>query len=210
MGTAEYRPAKLPQSLPARIGDVIAPWADRSPDHPALVDGDVTWTYRQLAPIVETTRGWLAGLGVRPGDRVMIVGENCRALVAVILATARLDAWAVIVNPRLSDREIDHIRDHSGARRVIYSTAASPQAKAHGERHGAAVEELSDLGALAVGPLNASAGPEPVEADGGAQVAALIYTSGTTGVPKGVMLTHRNLLFVAQVASAIRGRRPPH
>jgi long-chain acyl-CoA synthetase len=190
--------------LPPRISDVVLPWAERSPERAALVDGGGTWTYGQLAAVIAQTRRWLLTRGVRPGDRVMIVGENCRALVAVILATSALDVWPVIVNARLSDREIDQIRDHSGARRVLYIAAASPQAKSHGARHGAAIEDVALLGSLGIGPLNEATEPEPVEAEGGAQVAALIYTSGTTGRPKGVMLTHRNLLFVAAVAGMIR------
>ena len=100
--------------LPARISDVVLPWAERSPGRTALVDSGGTWTYGQLAAVIVETRRWLLARGVRPGDRVMIVGENCRALVAVILAAAALDAWPVIVNARLSDREIDQIRDHFG------------------------------------------------------------------------------------------------
>ena len=55
-----------------------------------------------------------------------------------------------------------------------------------------------------VGPLNRDTVPEPVDVDRSRQIAALIYTSGTTGNPKGVMLTHRNLLFSARVTSALR------
>ena len=52
--------------------------------------------------------------------------------------------------------------------------------------------------------LNEATQPEPVEADGASQVAVLIYTSGTTGAPKGVMLTHRNLLFSAKTTANLR------
>ncbi len=195
-------------NLPARICDVIAPWAGGSPERPALVETSGTWTYRQLASAVSDTERWLLDLGVRPGDRVMIVCENCRAFVAILLACAAIDAWPVLVNSRLSAREVDEIRDHCGARRVIYTTTVSAQAREHAKRHGAVIQEAPGLGPIAVGPLNEQVEPEPIDSEPGQRIAALIYTSGTTGLPKGVMLTHRNLLFVAAVSAKIRSLTP--
>src|ERR1700691_5524885 len=105
--------------LPPRVGDVVRGWAERSPDHPALVEASGAWSYGQLASVVIETQSWLAGCGVRPGDGVMLVCENCRAFVAIFLALAGLAAWPGLVNARLSAREIDNARDHCGARRVI-------------------------------------------------------------------------------------------
>lgn len=195
-------------NLPSRISDVIKPWCEDSPEHPALVEASGTWTYRQLATAVSETQQWLVELGVRPGDRVMLVCENCRAFVATLLAIAALDAWPVLANARLSARELDEIRDHCGARRIIYTTSVSPHAREHAKRHGAVMQNVASLGPVAIGPTNDKVEPESVEDEAAERVAALIYTSGTTGVAKGVMLTHKNLLFVAAVSATIRSLRP--
>lgn len=194
----------LVTDLPARLSDIPRYWADMTPDAPALRDSTVAWSYAQLGAAVEAGVALLRDLDVRPGDRVMVVGENCAAQVALIFAAAAADAWVVIVNARLSQREMDVIRDHCGARRVIYTIASSSDAVAHGERHNATPVSAGPLGELAIGPLNVTCAAEPVAASNGEQVAVLIYTTGTTGHPKGVMLTHRNLLFIAASSSSLR------
>lgn len=199
---------ELLAGLPERISDVIKTWSEQSPDRLALVEASGTWSYRQLASAVSATERWLLDANVRSGDRVMIVCENCRAFVAILLALAGMDAWPVLVNARLSAREVDEIRDHCGARRVLYTSSVSPHAAEHARRHGAVVHDAAGIGPIALGPLNESFEPEAIDSDVAQRVAALIYTSGTTGLPKGVMLTHRNLLFVAAVSARIRSLSP--
>src|SRR5436305_10546200 len=160
-------------ALPQRISDVVKPWAERSPDHPALVETAGTWTYRQLASVIADTQVWLQGLGVRPGDRVMLVCDNCRAFVAILLAAGSLDVWPVLVNARLSAREIDEIRDHCGARRVFYTTKVSPHATAHAKRHGAVITEVARLGTIGIGALNENGKPAALGRNSADQIAAL-------------------------------------
>jgi acyl-CoA synthetase (AMP-forming)/AMP-acid ligase II len=189
--------------FPDRISDVVRPWAERLPNQLALVEAGGSWTYQQLDLVIRETQTWLRGLGIRPGDRVMIVGENSRTFVALLLATASLDAWPVLVNARVSAREIDGIREHCGARRVLYTTSASTHAADHATRNGATIEEHG-FGAVGIAPLNETVEPEAVNEDIADRIAAVIYTSGTTGLPKGVMLTHRNLLFMADGSVTVR------
>ncbi len=194
--------------LPEHISDVAKRWEELSPARAALVEAGGSWTYGQLGTATAETRTWLVDRGVRPGDRVMIVCENSRALAATLLATASLDAWPVLVNARLSAREVDEIRDHCGARRVVYTTSVSPQATAHAKRHGATIEDGPHVGVIGIGPLNTKVEPEPVDPVRTNRIGALIYTSGTTGHPKGVMLTHRNLLTLAIGSAKIRHLTP--
>jgi long-chain acyl-CoA synthetase len=205
---ADQQLSEILAKLPLRISDVAVRWAETSPDRLALAEASGSWTYAQFETAIARTESWLRGQSVRPGDRVMVVCENCRAFVAVLLALARLGAWPVLVNARLTARELDEIREHCGARMVLYTTAVSHHAREHAKRHGATITELPELGPMGVGVVNEAVAPEALDPNVEDNVAAMIYTSGTTGLPKGVMLTHKNLLFVAVVSAGIRSLTP--
>jgi acyl-CoA synthetase (AMP-forming)/AMP-acid ligase II len=200
--------AQLLAELPSRISAIPRRWAERAPHAYALHDGARHWTYAELSAAIDEAAALLRAWQLRPGDRLAVVGENCVAQVVLSFAAADLDAWIVHINGRLTAREVDAVLAHSGARRAIYlATPASPETAAHAARAAAMTVE-TPLGQWLVGPLNEDCAPEPVHAAGEQQVAALLYTTGTTGNPKGVMLTHRNLLFIAAVSSTLRGLTP--
>ena len=200
----EISAAAILEGLPNRIHEVFDRHVAATPDRVALIEDGAALTYRELDRAVRATASALGDLGIRGGDRVLIVSENCIALSCLLFATSRLDAWAIVANPRLSPRELDQIRDHSGARRVLFTADISREALAHAERCSAPVQDVGPLKSIGVSALNKDTATEPVEADGAKQVAVLIYTSGTTGTPKGVMLTHRNLLFSARTTAQLR------
>ena len=83
---------------------------------------------------------------------------------------------------------------------MFFATAVSKQAA----RLGAATRQIGPLREIGVSALNANTNAEPVEEDPSGQIAVLIYTSGTTGTPKGVMLSHENLLISAMTQAHFR------
>ncbi len=194
--------------LPARIWEIPRRWARETPHALALREGKSEWTYQQLGAAIDDARNRLDHAGVRAGDRVVIVNENCMVVVALLFAVAELDAWSILINARLTAREIEAIIENSGARLSLFTHLVSHEAEMHAKRLSATRQRWDSLGEISVGDLNQACEPEPVFKEGSEQVAALVYTTGTTGNPKGVMLTHHNLLHVATVSAKLRRLRP--
>lgn len=167
---------------------------------PAVIDHDGTpYSHGDLRRMSDELIAAFKANGLRPGDRLILVAENSAYYAVTIIAASRMDVWLTLVNARQTATELEAIRAHSGARMITFTADASNAAQAHAERLGARAH-----GALPCGPILLSpcydAQPEPVDPTD-AQIAALIYTTGTTSAPKGVMLSHGNLIANARATS---------
>jgi long-chain acyl-CoA synthetase len=156
----------------------------RQPDRPALAVGKkAVLTYRELASrVTGLSAGLRKKLSLQPGDRVALAMKNCPEYYELLFACWHAGLAAVPMNAKLHAREFAYILENSGAK-VCFVTPDLESAV-----NGISILELKNLHDEA----EAAAGVNPDD------VAWLFYTSGTTGVPKGAMLTHRNLLFQTQ------------
>jgi malonyl-CoA/methylmalonyl-CoA synthetase len=186
-----------------RIHDSFERWLRDDPQREFLHLPHRTVRFAELGRMVDAAQTELLAGGVRVGDRVLVVAENCPEHVALLVACSRVGAWSCGVNARMAPAEVDALMAAADARVTCFTTEASPAAAAHAQRQGAAASALPGLQRTAT-RWEARAEPEPLAS----QVGAVIFTSGTTGAPKGVMMTHDGVLHFARVSAASRALGP--
>ncbi|WP_019630326.1 long-chain-fatty-acid--CoA ligase [Actinomadura atramentaria] len=174
------------------LATVLATAARRSPAATALVEGDRRLDYAEVWRLARRVGGALAARGVGPGDRVALVAPNAVEFVTGYYGVLAAGATVVPVPTLLTAPEAARTVASASAAALLY----------HGTYRDLAAEaaDVAGVPALAVADLTED-GPELAEAVArdASDTAVVFFTSGTTGRPKGVLLTHLNLVMNATV-----------
>ena len=178
----------------------------------AYVCGATSLNYRELAAGVARAAGALHSLGVRPGERVLLLMRDTPEFAAAWLETVHAGAVAIALNSKLSAEEFRHVLADSGARLAIVEdlfAAARPDLAAEhaavtviageGGRGGAA-RSWREAWERALPRAAFDAQPDTP--------AFWLYSSGTTGKPKGIIHAHRSLLHAGQGMREVIGLGP--
>lgn len=179
----------------------------------ALIYRDQRISYEDLCSRIRQCATGLSRIGVKPGDRFALVMRNSPEFIIIYYALARIGAIAVPVNFLLKPSEIRYIFDHCG----IVGAAVQSRSLASVRE---AARELTRFNYLVCcdgaecensTPFEDLMGTDPGPGQSTVRegdVVCILYTSGTTGKPKGVMLTHRNILSNTEACrQAIRIKR---
>ncbi len=195
--TRTWPPAQPP--APTYVDDRLAHWADADPDGEAMTYLGRTWTWSQLHERVHRAAFGLRELGIARGDVVAFLDKNHPACVEISMAAGSIGAANAIVNWRMAGDEVDYVVNDSGAKVLFVGAELLPTIEAIRDRlpHVEKIITVTPDGAegdeyeaFLADSTPCVGGPDVVEDD----VCLILYSSGTTGRPKGVMLTHRNMV----------------
>lgn len=181
------------------VGEVLAMTAQRLPDKIGIVSvhQDLRLTWRQIQQRVDMLASGLVALGLEPQQRVGICAFNCVEWVLLQFAAARSGLVLVNISPGLGELDLAYVVRHARLRALFVQ--APDQKVSHPallERSGAAanVEHVIVLGSRRWQQLASSEASLPLIGISADDVVDVQYTSGSTGNPKGVLLTHRNVV----------------
>lgn len=209
--------------------------AKKYPDKPALIFFGKKITYRQLDEMSDRIAGFLRGLGVKKGDRVIVDLPNTPHFVAAYYGVLKAGGIVVQCNPLYTEREIRYIQDNSEAEYGFFIEFVYPRIKgliAEGKLKKVVICKIEDYLPFPLNilyplkkekvsveksdkvvywkdALKAQPTKERPQINPKEDVATFLYTGGTTGVPKAVMSTHFNLVAnVYQTLEWVNDRSP--
>lgn len=190
------------------LGGMLSHTAKEHPRRVALVFEGKKYTYRELDDYAEGFAAGLAGLGVRPGDRVGILLGNSPEFAVAYFGIVKAGAAAVPLNIFLTVHELDYILADAGVAVLVSSDAFRdrlPELRKRSERLRYIVAAGERVDGTVPFKDVIKKGGRGCDVPSDAEPAAVLYTSGTTGRPKGAVLTHSNLLSnAAACAQAFR------
>jgi amino acid adenylation domain-containing protein len=186
--------AVLPEPGCELVTNLFAVWAHRVPAQVAVRQGELTWTYDQLAVRAKTLARALRATGVRRGDVVAVLGRRSFGFIVSVMAVLLSGGVLLLIDRHLPpDRQRLMLRE-ANAKHLLLIDSTRPE--------GSWDQALSPLSVTAVDPhcgwpldserdpqLEAIPLPDPAPDD----AAYIFFTSGTTGVPKGVLGCHKGL-----------------
>ena len=198
-----------PQRL---LHDALQASADRSPAKTAIIADGASYSYGTLLDAALRLARALQDNGVERGDRVAVYLDNSWHAVVAIYGTLLSGAVLTVINPQTKAEKLAYVLADSEARALVTEKSLAPVFLAAletvpnvrsvicsgGAPEGAGGASFGSRPILDFEAAHASAEPRPLSRGVIAiDLAALIYTSGSTGNPKGVMLTHQNMVFAA-------------
>lgn len=205
------------------VADILTDRAAENSGHVFIVSGDRRLTYGQVESQATALAAALYELGVEAGDRIALNLPNWPEFVVSMFAAAKLGATIVPLNPKYTTPELQYMLRHSES--VVVVTAENWDGVDYLARFEGFLGSLPDLQyVLSVGEedlwyddrvyqyedlLSSGEGRafEPAEVDSAEDLFAIVYTSGTMGKPKGVSLTHTNLISTATASADALGLR---
>jgi long-subunit acyl-CoA synthetase (AMP-forming) len=183
-----------------------------------LKDTDYEASWRDYSEAVRKRAAGLAALGVKRGDTVGFMLVNRPALHLTDCAAMHLGATCFSVYNTSSPEQVEYVVGNAGNRVLVteqafLDTVLAVREKVEGLEHVVVVDGEAPEGTIAIGELEAMGDPgfdfeaawRAVEPE---DVLCLIYTSGTTGPPKGVQLTHANMIGVWRACDQVREVKP--
>lgn len=198
-----------------RVEDFLKDTARRLPDKCALVADGVRMSYAELDAMSDRLAAFFVQEGIRPGDRIVIFMGNRREAVVAIFAAQKAGAVFSPVNPSTKAGKLGFILNNCDAAAVVTEGRLGPVAaeaiallapsvrlaiRVGGKEGRIAPKTLSFEQALAEGS-GVPVGDPGLDID----LSMLIYTSGSTGLPKGVMMTHLNVITAARSITSYLG-----
>ena len=170
------------------------------PGKTALIFGNKNYSYAEMNRIIQSIAGYLAALGVSKGDRVSLYMANRPEWILFYYGIARIGGICVCVPGAYKQEEVKGVVRDSRSSMIVTSEELKPQLPTHEDiplvRETVVIEKDESFQSILRGERTYT-----IQSDidsTGDDTAAILYTGGTTGIPKGAMLTHRNLLYSAQ------------